>query len=422
MINIVEEIFKRINTAKKSESFLERVFKRNTPEDLKSKTIVLFGSGSLGQEYKKAFNILDVFPAYFCDNSASKHGTMCCGLPIISFNELKEDFKDAYIVITSFKYLDEITAQLLNNGFSSDQIFCKRSDLGNEIHLMNLYANSSTMSFALTANSEQCIENSLEILKNNKDKIAEVYNFLEDSKSKELLITKLALFASGENYNLFKYLILNFSEPVLEFGLGNPMEHEVYYYFNNDVLSLTNGEKYVDIGAADGDTIITFTDACSKNGVEYEKIYAFEPDPENYKKMLKNTKQYSNISYQQKGLWSKSGKMRFLSHDQVRHDEEMAISDSGNLEIEVVELDEFLEGQDVTFIKMDPPGNVVPELLKGSEKTIKACKPKLALGAYHSLEAIFEVPLAVHEIWPDYKFYLRHLSFHANETDLLATL
>jgi hypothetical protein len=48
--------------------------------------------------------------------------------------------------------------------------------------------------------------------------------------------------------------------------------------------------------------------------------------------------------------------------------------------------------------------------LKGGRNLIRQHKPKLAISAYHSLEHIWQVPLLIHEIEPDYRLYLRHHS------------
>ena len=69
---------------------------------------------------------------------------------------------------------------------------------------------------------------------------------------------------------------------------------------------------------------------------------------------------------------------------------------------------------------MDPPGDVIPKALDGARKTITRHKPKLVLNAYNTLEDIFEVPLLVNRLWPEYKLYLRHVSWTISETDLFA--
>lgn len=112
--------------------------------------------------------------------------------------------------------------------------------------------------------------------------------------------------------------------------------------------------------------------------------------------------------------------MRFISSEKAIHDQAGIISGTGDVEIEVVSLDDFLAGQEASFIKMDPGGNVIPEAIKGSATTLAKFRPKLAVGAYHGLESIYELPLLLNQICPDYRLYLRHNTFHLCDTDLYA--
>jgi hypothetical protein len=103
------------------------------------------------------------------------------------------------------------------------------------------------------------------------------------------------------------------------------------------------------------------------------------------------------------------------------HDQTEAISNKGDMEMQVVALDDFLQGGKVTFIKIDPGGNVIPDAIDAT-CTIAKYKPKLGLGACHAIESIYEIPLLVHSICPDYRLYLRHNTYHPCGTELYATL
>jgi hypothetical protein len=51
-----------------------------------------------------------------------------------------------------------------------------------------------------------------------------------------------------------------------------------------------------------------------------------------------------------------------------------------------------------------------PQALSGAEEIIKKQKPKLAISVYHKLEHLWEIPLYLKHIVPEYKIYLRHHS------------
>lgn len=54
----------------------------------------------------------------------------------------------------------------------------------------------------------------------------------------------------------------------------------------------------------------------------------------------------------------------------------------------------------------------------GAKNTIQKLKPKIAISVYHKTADLWEIPLKVLEINPDYKFYLRHHSHDVYDTVL----
>lgn len=426
MNDVLSQIRDLIDAAEGKSGFLDILLATYKHEALQGKIpLVLFGAGSLGRELCLTLMINGISPVAFCDNSKAMVGNTFCNLPVISFEELKRKHKDSLILIATQKFLEPVTNQLLENGFESTKVLGKKSDFDSNMAFVYMYANPVTQ-YTIFSKFKQNYENPFEFLKKNQQKILQTYNLLADKKSKDLLVSKLALLASNKSFELFKNFMMSFSEPVLNSGLSyNDTEDD--YYFNNDVLSLSPDEVYVDVGAFDGDTVQSFINGCKNHKVDYKYIYAFEPDPQCYNALVKNVRKYKNVSCHQLGIWSESKKSCFTSSENAFTtsgviSQAAAICNNGNIEIQVVSIDEFLKGEKVTFIKMDPGGNVIPEAVKGAARTIAKYKPKLALGAYHALESIFEIPLLVNDICPEYKLYLRHGTCHLCDTDLFATI
>lgn len=416
VMQVIEEL---IDVARNKNGFLDTLFGIQKQSALNGRPVVIFGAGALGEEFCTTLRNQGIQPSCFCDNDVRKSGSNHAGLPVISFDELKIAHRESLIVIASLKYSNAITDQLLQSGFEADRLLCKASDEWSQ--MIYMFAMVGTQNLFNGYEATCAPESVLNRFGKNQERISSAYRLLSDDKSKRLFLTKLALMASERNFSLFVDFMQEFSEPLREFGFGGfEGTPEDYYYFNNDVLDVTDGETFVDVGAYDGDTVLTFTQACSRKNVGYKRIIAFEPDPHCYEQLERNTAGIANVELHQVGIWSHSGVMRFISSEKAIHDQAGIISGTGDVEIEVVSLDDFLAGQEASFIKMDPGGNVIPEAIKGSATTLAKFRPKLAVGAYHGLESIYELPLLLNQICPDYRLYLRHNTFHLCDTDLYA--
>ncbi|NVN89003.1 MAG: FkbM family methyltransferase [Desulfuromonadales bacterium] len=421
MNTLTQQIVGRIAAAETKPDFLEALFRGHRQAALDGAPVVLFGAGGLGAELCATLRTHGVSPVCFCDNDDTRKGGEYCNIPVITYQELQDSHRSSLIIIASHKYLAPLTDQLLRSGFVSDRVLCQQSDPITPILFMYAMIGSQCL---IAGYRIECGERTvLDTYREHEQAVLAAYKLLSDEHSQELYIAKLALMASNGNFELFQDFIRNFSQPVLQFGFGHyEGTPEDYFYFNNDVLTLSPDEVYIDVGAYDGDTVATFVEACSRARVEYRKIHAFEPDPHCYQALLKNTAGYQNVVCHPAGVWSHSQMLRFSTSDTGIHDQAGTIDHSGNIEIPVVSLDEALPGEKVTLIKMDPGGNVIPEAVRGAAGIIARDKPKLALGAYHSVTSMFEIPLLLHGICPAYKLYLRHNTYHLCDTDLYATL
>eukprot|EP00831_Metopus_contortus_P011292 TRINITY_DN14481_c0_g1_i1.p1 TRINITY_DN14481_c0_g1~~TRINITY_DN14481_c0_g1_i1.p1 ORF type:complete len:322 (+),score=60.12 TRINITY_DN14481_c0_g1_i1:161-1126(+) len=301
------------------------------------------------------------------------HGTFY-ELPVISFETLKTLHKNSFILISTQKGNNEISQQLLSAGFPASSIFGRKDELGDALEFIYMYCVAGTQD--LFCHIAKVNKDPLNFLLANEEKIVKLYNLLADEKSKNLFLTKLALLVSKENFELCKHFLLEFSEPVHVNGIKYTGNTEDNYYFNNDVISLSQDEVYIDVGAYDGDTPLTFSDACSSQGINYKHIYAFEPDTKCFTLLKQNVAKLKNISCSDLGIWSETKTIGFSSSDKVvsmgKNDQSGAINNSGDMEIETVTLDDYFsdaaEHYPPTFIKMDPAGNVIIEALKGAKK------------------------------------------------------
>ena len=154
-----------------------------------------------------------------------------------------------------------------------------------------------------------------------------------------------------------------------------------------------------------------------------KKIYAFEPDPECYKRCLEKKEQSNFVEAEilPFGTWSEKTTLSF----EVQGTGSSKVSQSkgiNTISVPVMPIDDVIEDEDtVTFIKMDVEGSEL-ESLKGAHKTIQRDKPKLAICIYHKPEDMVTIPLYIKELVPEYKLYVRHHSNTVSETVLYAVI
>jgi FkbM family methyltransferase len=424
VFSVAREIIELIVKAQNQKDFLETLFGEYKQSILDGAPLILFGAGALGKDMLIALADNNIKPICFCDNEDSKWGSMINGIPVISPQELYKNYSDAYVVLTVLDASKIVMQQLLRENFESNKIFRKDNDLDSDIIVMYV------MSKAMLGTQPKFVNQKYLDGQTDLDKIIELeaivekaYECFDDSKSKELFITKLALLGSEIHFSLFKRFMLLFSEAIHRFGIlnykGTP---EDYLYFHSDTFQVQPNEVYIDVGAYDGDTIETFVQACNEISVKYQHIYALEPDQECFDRLVVNTKSYDSISLFKLGMWSESTSISFVESHESAHDQAAQISKDSETgaSIDVVSLDDFCLDKAPTLIKMDPPGNIINEIIKGGSQTIKKYKPKLALGSYHSLDEFVEVPIMLKQLCPDYKLVLRHNTYHLCDTDLYA--
>ncbi len=185
--------------------------------------IVIYGTGLAGKMVFDALSKMKIRVSFFGDGNNEKIGTSFCGKEIVDINKIN---KDAIVLIAAdpsygihqrleraeinrWEYVDPAFLDLLSEGYDKSKIE--------------------------------------HILKLNKNKISQVYNMLEDEKSKQ----------------------------VLRYVLQHRLEHklaliaEIYdqnQYFGNDVINTING-NFVDCGAYDGDTLKRFMRQIEGGGI-----------------------------------------------------------------------------------------------------------------------------------------------------------
>ena len=129
-------------------------------------------------------------------------------------------------------------------------------------------------------------------------------------------------------------------------------------------------------------------------------------------------KNISNVIVYKLASWNKKEILKFREEGSFISQ----ISDMGTSNTNANSLDNVLfDAVPATFIKMDIEG-AERKTIEGAENIIKKYRPKLAICVYHRADDIFEIPLAIKKLVPEYKLYLRQHSNSLLDTVLYATL
>ena len=187
-----------------------------------------------------------------------------------------------------------------------------------------------------------------------------------------------------------------------------------WQYF--DYFAPNPGEVFIDGGALDGATGREFITWC---GGEFDKIFAFEPNPGMIEICRKNIKEMGEdkITFFPKGLWKKSAVLHFDNQTKSKWD--ACLDENGETEVECISIDEAVEGEKVTFIKLDVEGSEL-EVLMGAEKCIKRSHPRMAIRIYHKDYDFIDIPAYLLSLDPAYRFSIRHYHSDCIETVLYA--
>lgn len=169
----------------------------------------------------------------------------------------------------------------------------------------------------------------------------------------------------------------------------------------------------IDCGAYTGDTVrkyLEFTDDLQK------KVWAFEPDPDNFQKLVASCQDFPNVECLNYGVWDKDEILHFHANGSA----DAAIRSDGNIKVTCKKIDDVVGEGKVGFIKMDVEGAERHALL-GAKNIIRRNKPVLAISAYHLWDDLAVLPILIDEITDEgYSIYLRHHGIVAEELVIYA--
>ncbi len=344
-------------------------------EDLKKYTVFLYGAGNIGKQIYNVLNQNSIKITAVFDKFASTNDIF----------EVKNPFKNhdfetnnSIVIVTIFNRdvnFISIKEELTTLGFM---------DIVSIVDIYPIFSGFLSTCFWLS--------HDLSYLK----KANVVYQLLEDDKSKKVFNQIV------EARKTNTYDSLPFPENIKD------------QYFSTDV-PWSPIMDFIDLGAYDGDTIDSLID----QNIPFERIFAFEPDINNFKKLSKKVKELGiNAILYPCGTYSSSVQLGFSNEG--TEGSKIDQSTNGYSIIQCVALDDIFSNclnQNI-YLKMDIEGAEL-ETLKGCLELIKKYKPKLAVCLYHKPEDIITIPLFLSELH-QYKFYIRQYGYYGLELVLYA--
>lgn len=235
------------------------------------------------------------------------------------------------------------------------------------------------------------------------------------------------IYAADEVYELLmahhfpKDHILRLSAP----GFGKKRDERQYFDFPE---YFPRGKAFVDAGCFDCSTSKHFAGWC---GDDYSKIIAFEPDPESFQRCMAVVES-SNLRLEvfPYGLSNQAGEVSFAANGDGGSFVVSATEQGGAfngvigsakqdyITIDTVALDDIVKDTEIGMIKMDIEGAEF-DALHGAEKTILRDRPLLAISVYHLRGDVLAILDYLHQLVPQYHFWLRHYNDHCGYDTVL---
>lgn len=335
------------------------------------RTLVLFGAGNLGREILALLRAGGVEPALFADDTAAKQGTRIDGLEVVSPEEAVERLGTGVVFavtiwVAGARFLD-ISRRLDATGATVVSSF----------HLAWAYP-EALMPRVFLEHPAHLLE--------HREEILELAARLADDESRRELLGHVT----------FRMTLDYAALP----------RTSTDSYFPPDVIgALPDSISFVDCGAFDGDTLEEFL---ALQGERFGRVLEMEPDPANRERLEAYVRGLpapvsERIEVVPAAVGAETGEASF----EASGNPSAALAAGGGQTVRVVRLDDVAaELPDPVYVKMDVEG-AEPDALRGAERLISERAPRLGVCVYHYAADLWEIPLQIAALRPDYRLYLR---------------
>src|SRR5208283_1192620 len=333
--------------------------------------LVLYGAGNLGRRTLTGLREVGIEPVAFVDNNPKRWGENCDGIPVLSPEEGAKRYGiRATFVITIWR--SGAAERMQAHIDQLRELGCKSVPF---LPLYWKFPNSLLPHYTLDLPHHVHLQS---------DRVRQGFALMADEVSRREYLAQLRFRLLGD-FACFP----------------SPVPGDIY--FGEELFDLGKEEILVDCGAFDGDTLSLFLD---KTRNSFNSIIAFEPEPANYRKLAQRVDLMPPEVRRRIALHqSATGESNKTVHMGVGIGPSSHIG-KGDHPVKCATLDSMLHDVAVSFIKMDIEGSELATLA-GAQQSIRKHSPILAISAYHRQDDLWNIPLFIHGLNPDYSFYLR---------------
>ena len=334
--------------------------------------LVLYGAGSLGQMTLERLRGLGVEPVAFADDTPEKQGKRLDGLEVMTPQQAADTFGDRLVFAVT---------------------------------IMNPMLRFIAARQSLREISDARVVSFLDLAWQFPQAFLPYYQFelpQEMLRKREDIRRALDLWADEESRLQF----------VAHIRFRLRLDHEALPrnggqgYFSREFFpKLPDDTVFVDCGAFDGDTIRGFI---AQQGDRFSRIYAFEPDEINCRKLSAYVDSLGDevarkVSIFNAGVGAERGTISFNPTGNMS----ASFTETGGVEVPVLPLQETVKvNGELVFLKFDVEG-AEWEALKGAHELLVQSRPLLAISVYHQPDDLWRLPAYIDSLGLGYRLFLR---------------
>lgn len=324
------------------------VFDPNLPERM-----AVFGSGARGIRCKNRLEAVGVAVVCFLDNNPDRQGSTVDSLPVLAPAQFAAKHPELPVIVCS--WAEEVLVKQLQ-GLGLYRIYTDH--LGGAENIAELHA--------------------------HQDEVERIFSLLRDEPSRQAYAKGIRQRFYGQGYDYYS----------------------PYPVYGHPLASARPGDCIIDGGAAAGDTLRHFRNACGGDCA----LHLFEPTNGSFAGLAAYiaANHIPNAKAVKKALWDKTELLRFQEVSANGHSNHVAADAAGTVTVQATSLDEYVRENAldrVDLVKLDIEGSELAAL-HGACETLRRFKPRLQICMYHKPRDLWELPLFVKECVPEYSLYI----------------